>query len=240
MIAVWIALALTPSRVPDAPREDFDAGRFAEARAGYRELLESFQSDSAPETEAVGPILYNLGCCAAKLDQPAEAAWYFRRAALRMPHDAEVSENLLLAERAADPTARAPNFVDRALAQIDHLPPGELLLAILVLQGVGLFGWVVLGQTRTRRFLFAFLIASALAAGWRLAWIEGRLDRPQTGVALVRDAPVHVDPHREEGVALRLPAGACVDVLEGSTRWLRIEYAGQVGWCEASSIGLVD
>src|SRR5690606_39256843 len=149
--------------------------------------------------------------------------------------------NLMLAERRLG-VWRAqgeadPGPVERLAAAIARVPPlGWLALAAL-LQTAGLLGALAAGRgRRTRRLLWLLVGLAGVGAALRVisvAWLEP----PAEAVVLDAEAELHVEPHRDERVALRLPAGELVVVAEASDRWVRVEHRRGAGWMQRSAVG---
>src|SRR5690606_1902507 len=175
MIRALLLLALV-TQAPGDPEAAWRAGRFAEARALYLARLE--------DADAADPaLLYALGNCAYRLDEPAEAVLWYRRAMHHRPWDARIRDNLRLAER------RLGIAEPGGVALLAALTERTALLAAAVLQAVGLCG-VVLVRRRGVRAACAGVALLGLTAIVTLAW-RRFAPAPAGAVVLAPALPVH-------------------------------------------------
>ncbi len=202
--------------------------------------LEQFEASLVQDTGALGPLLYNLGNCAYRLDRLAEAALYYRRASLRMPADEQIEFNLGLTERRLGlELTRADSTLERLRDWGDRLSLGQLLVAAGVLQSLGILGLAWARRRSLWRVIFFMSLLLGVAAGARYLQRSWFAATP-AGVVLVTRAPVRSEPHLDLPIIAELPAGECIRILEQSDRWMRVERAKLEGWVERSDVGLVD
>lgn len=232
MIALLFGLLIGFSDLDQAERM-VRAGRYGEAHRLYRAAL---SEEDVPQ----GPVLYNLGNCAYRLGRYAEAMHCYQRALLRMPRDREVKFNLGLAEQQLGLDAPATESFGAAMeALADSFTPGEFMMMVGGLQGVGLVGFVLLRRRRVARDAMALLVLLGLAGGARLLhteWFAG----PPAGVVLAEEISLRIEPHTDLPATTLLKAGETVRVEELSDRWVRVVHPRGGGWTERAGIGVVD
>lgn len=209
----------------------YHEGDYEAAAAIYTELLAS---------EATGPtdVLFDLGNCAFRRGEFAEAALLYRRVLRHAPRDDEARFQLGLTERRLGlegPATPSPAVV--ALEWFDGLSFSIRWSVVFALQLLG-WAWLVgrrsVGGTAGAIGLVALGLALAIWSG-RHAVVE----RPQEAVVLIEGAVLRVDPHRERSVVRPLRRGELVEVAEASDRWVRV-IAPTDGWIDRSALGLVE
>jgi hypothetical protein len=204
----------------DAAERAYAAGRFAEARALFLAALGREESED-------GVLLYDVGNCEYRLGDPAKAMLLWRRAALRLPRDEGIRQNLVLAARELG--VEAP--VRRGLG---FASPIEAGIAGIALFAVGV-AMATFGARKPLRVAGALAAVLGIAmAAWSVAL------RGSDAVVLTDEIAVRSDPHAEAPVTLRLPAGESVAVNAGSERWVSVEHPRGRGWTERSGLGIVE
>jgi len=209
----------------------------AAARAGrHREALALYQAALAGAGVPEGPVLYDLGVCAWRLGRRAEAALWWRRAALRLPRDPEVRFNLALAERqlGVDP-APDDSFVGAVRGVVASFTPRERLFVVGTLQALGLLGAVLLRRRPAARSALGLLAMLGLAGGLALLF-----PTPPEGVVLESGIALRTEPRADGAVTLQLRAGERVRVQERSGDWVRVGHVSGQGWTERGGVGLVE
>lgn len=226
MIALLIVLLAS---LGDAERA-YDDGRYGEAYTLF---------SAAVEVEPQGPLLYNLGNCAYRLDRHAEAVLLYRRAQRHLPRDRTLAFNLRLAEEQCGVRDRdALSFGAAALALVDSFHFNELLWIVFLLECIGLSGLVLLWRRPAVRNALALIVVIALLAGARLVqtrWFPG----PPDGVVLDRRIELRSEPHEEFPVTAELGAGETVRIKAMSDRWALVEHGNSGGWTERDGVGVV-
>ncbi len=232
MIALLLGLLLGPADLGEAERA-YRAGRYEEARTVFEAAL------SEPDAPR-GALLYDMGNCSYRLGRHAEAVLCYRRALLRLPGDEQVEANLRLAERRLGidtPDDASPGAA--VLAWIDAIPPRALLIAVGVMQGVGLVGFVLLRRRRAARAALALLVVIALLGAARLArvhWLSG----PPAGVVLHDEIELRAEPRDDSPVSLELGGGELVRLGEASDGWIRVAHPHGAGWTASGGVGVID
>ena len=235
---------LTPQGIDGAERA-YREGRYDDAAELYRAQL------SDPDSPHAGAVLFNLGNCALKTDQPAAALWHYRRAALRLPDEPAIAANARRAEERLGLAGRASgtdatlNFssgtsaaVESSPAAIAAIPDAWLLGAAVLLQGAGLI--VLFRGGRKLRFAVgtALLLAGVLAALplWSRA---DRTEHPEA-IVLVPEAILLGEPRDGAPPVLRVGRGESLQVIEKSDTWAHVAHGEDRGWIRLRSLGVID
>jgi tetratricopeptide (TPR) repeat protein len=216
-----------------------------QAAASYRQR--NYEAAASGFTAALteaghpsGELLFDLGNCAYRLGRHAQAVWYYRRALLRLPRDAEVRFNLRLAEQRLGVDGPVDESLTASLRALrDAVAPGELLALALLLQGAGALGFVLLRRRRGARNAMLAIAGLGLLCWARLAQLQWWPDAP-SGVVLEHRAALRANPDPRQTAVAELDAGESVVVLEQRGEWLRLSHTRGIGWTERASVGVVD
>lgn len=233
LVSILVALATQP--IDDLNRADaaYKAGRYQEAYSLYETAL------TRPDVPQ-GPVFYNMGNCAFRLNRHAEAVLQFSRAQKRLPRDGAVRFNLALAERALGiERPLYESFSDALRSLADAFTPNEFLVLVSVLQTAGLVGLILFRRQRAARNAMVFLVLIALAGTARSVQIRWFPDTPD-GVVLHEEIEVRAQPHADRGVIFDMKAGETLRVEESSDRWVRVTHTRGRGWTERDGVGLAD
>jgi hypothetical protein len=208
-------------------------------RAGDFALAMTLYEHVAAEADPVpGAVLYNLGNCAFRLDRPALAALYFRRAARRLPDDPDVAFNLGLTEQRLGVAGRNPAPGSSVTSRLRRAFP--VVLAIVTMLELGGILGIALSRRRSAlRFTAVGAVVLALIGAIVVVLLRWGSEAP-TGVVLAPRAAVRGEPHDEVPALFRLRAGDCVTVPESSDRWVRVIDPRGTGWVERHAIGIVE
>jgi len=241
-----VPLAHAASSLPEVfatANEQFWAGRYAEARAGYQRLLDLGASDPV--------ILHNLATAEARLGELGRAVWHYEQALRRDPGLETSARNLLiLREHLARRANEAGRDADLAPATnawravLDRFT-GDGAAVILLLLDLLLFGLIL-----ARRFsgaeslrlglgvaagVFALATALALAVAlgrWHLERHVAEAVVIASGASEAREGP------GSDVKRFTVEEGSRVRVREERDGFVRIEDgAGRDGWLSARSLG---
>lgn len=232
----------TPQGIDGAERA-YREGRYDDAAELYRAQL------SDPDSPHAGAVLFNLGNCALKTDQPAAALWHYRRAALRLPGEPAIAANARRAEERLGLAGRASGTdatsssgtsaaVDSSPAAIASIPDAWLLGASVLLQGAGLI--VLFRGGRRLRFAVgtALLLAGVLAA--LPLWSRSDRTEHPAAIVLAPEAVLLGEPRDGAPPILRVGRGESLQVIEKSDTWARVAHGEDRGWIRLRSLGVID
>lgn len=232
----------TPQGIQGAERA-YREGRYDDAAELYRAQL------SDPDSPHAGAVLFNLGNCALKTDQPAAALWHYRRAALRLPGEPAIAANarraeerLGLAGRASGTDATSSSGTSAAAESppgaIAAIPDAWLLGAAVLLQGAGL---IVLfrGGRRLRFVVGTALLLAGVSAALPLWSRADRTEHP-AAIVLVPEAVLLGEPRDGAPPTLRVGRGESLQVIEKSDTWAHVAHGEDRGWIRLQSLGVID
>ena len=230
--AVLLACAPQGPASTDPGATAYAGGRYDVAFAAYEAMLDDADAARAD-------VAFNLGVCAYRLGQHAQAALWFRRAGRHAPRDRAIAFNLALTEAhlGVDNTPTSPAAMARAGAAA--FTPNELLLLTASLQGVGLVGLVFLRRRRFARLAAALALALGLLAATPplLTAVFGVVP---DGVVLPHDLALQTTPDTAAPTQSHLSGGELVRVREQTDAWLRVEHPRGTGWVPRAAVGLID
>jgi hypothetical protein len=200
----------------------YEERRFAEARAGFAELLDRGSHDPAA-------LLHAMGHCAMELGDTAKGLWYYlraehhggRNAALREAIQ-EAREELGLPEAAEPPAGRSVPG-----------PDGLWLWLALGLQSVGLI-LLIFGpeRPRKRRYGVLVLLLGLLSAGV----LVRRLLLPEAPLVIVlaAEVPVYAEPG-DTAALFELRAGEWLRLLEERDGFVRVRHRLGEAWLRSGA-----
>jgi len=246
-LAFALCLLLALSRAGGARAEDgaqrfeqanaaFAAGRYAEAKAGFEEIVASDGASPA--------VLYNLGNASLRAGFVGDAILSYERALLLAPRDQDIQANLRQARKAANlplpengPWTRfARSLTTSAWAWLASAGLWMLCAALLMLR-LQRDGAHWASSRKPLRLASsaaaAFLVVAAAACATRLQ----ERDR---AVVLASDPALRVAPYASATTSSELPPGELVRIErthEGFT--LVRAAAGKSGWLSAASVARI-
>ena len=239
LISAW-AMAQPEIRF-DSATVAYNEGNYEKAIANYQGILEEGKHSAA--------LYYNLGNCYYKLNQIAPSIYYYEKALLLSPNDAEIKNNLVYAQ-------------NMTLDAIAPLPQTTLSRLYKQLTGILSFdGWAYLGVVFVVIFVLAYILfnyfqysthkriafissltAIALAViSVLIAFVEYqdfKADEP--AIIFAQEITVKTEPNDRSEVAFVLHEGTKVNVQDTFDNWKKIQLSdGQVGWLPDDSLKML-
>jgi len=230
------APAATPIAQFDQANGLYEQGRFADAAAGYQQLI------AAGHTSAT--IYYNLGNAWFKAGQLGRSVAAYRRALKLSPRDPNILFNLDFARRqVAGSSAPAPNLWQRL--------PGRLTLnewAVLAAIAFWLcFALLLLREWKPawRRQLRSYVIAAASLATLLIAMLTIAVYQSgavREAVVVAQEAVVRYGPLEDSRVHFQLRNGAEVQIVgrkqnSPAEAWLQVrDGSNRIGWLKRDQV----
>lgn len=225
---------------------DFFEGRYDDAIARYRTLVEAGIDD--------GAVYYNLASAHTRRGELGHAVLYFERALVASGGDDDTRAALrvvreLLGKRAAERDGEAIVQTRPPLVEAVVEPFSEntlawtlvitlwLLFGLLMLRRSGLLpqARVVLGAAAALAGVLVLLASAALAVR------TGALHEGQRAVVLEARGGLREGPDERAGTRAPLIEGGLARAIQQEGRWVRIRTdQGHDGWVSADLIGLID
>lgn len=206
--------------------QDFAAGKFAEARAGYeRALAEGARAN----------VFFNHGNACFRLDEPGRAALAYERALLLQPNHPEALANLAFVRGKAGARMDGTPAQERAL-RFTFQPVASWMIV-----GIAWAGFCFIAISFFRRppgafrwtGLFLLLVGVAAFIGLQM----GRQEIAQVALVVAKSTDARTEPADRASLAEALPAGSRVRVLSEQGDWTYCELpGGGRGWVTAKSI----
>ncbi len=227
---VLFFLLLVGARAGDfeTANELFDAGKFAEAKAGYEKLIE--------EGAGSANVFHNLGNADYRLGSAGRAMLNYERALALDPRHPEARKNLdLLRERAG---AKLP--VQSWSGKIFASQPLTIwTVAASVAAWVSIFG--IAGLATSARVekggVWVVTIAGLVGLAFAGTGVWLGLKETALGIVTAQRTEARLAPAQSAGVAEALPAGSRVRVLSERGAWIYCELPGAGrGWLPEGSL----
>ena len=239
-ICLWL-LAATGSA---AVKDDFSAANAHYGAGRYREALKIYQQINRQLTS--WQVLYNIGNCYFKLDQPLAAKIHYLRARKFQPLDRSIARNIALVDKSFKDiiTPETPDFISRTIqvleARLSLNTLSLLLLAAILLLNVFLF--LLLKKGRNKKIIyglmFSFFLSLALGA-----YLYNRVsDQRQTSTAVVsvENSILRSGPGEGNTELFKINLGLEVKIIERSRDWVQVSASPQVaGWIELKRLTLI-
>lgn len=205
----------------------FLEGRTEEAALLWKAAL------ADPRCENEGAIEFNLGLAAARIGHQAEALWHFRRAELRLPEQASITEQRARTEEALGQSPDSP-----------AMPLGiSSAWALLVLAALFETAGVVLlcsRRTGNKRRWLLIVLTTLLGLGSGAHVLADGAQRAERVAVVVDAADLHGEPTLSAPALERLKAGTTVRVVACTDRWVHIVTARGSGFVPRDKLGIVD
>ncbi len=242
--AALLLLALAPATWAASEGGDMQAayekGQFSQAREGLESALKA-----TPDAAGRAQLLYNLGNCFYRLDQPGQAALCYARALQLNPGFKEARANLAFVQRKCGAITRTARGADSVFT---FFSPQQLwILTIVATAALALC--IVLQLTRRgsqRPWLhtctaLALLLSLAACANWVYYLTRDTPDfnlLPPENIAYVVAADTARSAADEQGASvIRVTPASPVLLLAERGSWCYIETAmGTRGWVHSASL----
>ncbi len=232
--------SISPPEAMLAANQNYEAGDYAEAAAGYEAIVAYGIQNS--------DVYYNLGNAYFKLGDLGRAILNYRRAYRLAPRDPDITTNLTIAQAQTIDQLEAPGGALTDLVQLaeEWLTLREAAILALVLWLI-ICGLVVLSilMSRLRRWLWLPLAMVGLLLVVGLISMVNRIYTEQhypPAVIVAQQVDVTSGPGDADQylVEFDLHSGAEVQLLESRAGWRRISLPGDLqGWVPAEAMELV-
>ena len=233
----WTQVSSGLQVVFDSANVAYSDGRYAEAQAGYEQIVENhlhFESE------------FNLGNAFFKQGDLGQAILHFERAKQLNPSDADLDNNLILANaRVIDrikplPTAGIEDLWERILS------PGHFLLWFRLMIGFWTLGfsalaWRMWQSSTGNRRISGTVGSSLLVVGTVFIGLtygsSKRITGSQEAIVMVDQANVLSEPSLNSNTLFVLHEGTKVSIIQRVDEQCEISIAnGNVGWLSTRSL----
>jgi tetratricopeptide (TPR) repeat protein len=244
IILLSIMLLFLAAAVNAAVEEDFSAanghyqaGRFSEALKIYLRINQQLTN---------WQVLYNIGNCYCKLDQPLAAKINYLRARKLRPLDPSIARNIAIVNKSFKDvtTPETPDFISRTIqvlqAELSLNTLSLLLLTAILLLNIFLFLLLKKGRIKKIIYGLAFSLLLSLALGaYHYSRVAGQR---QTSIAVVSEenSVLRSGPGESNTVLFKINPGLEIKILDRSRDWVQVSASPQVaGWIELKSLTLI-
>ena len=246
----FLLLALGPGLLHGQATADSLFSRATDAynEGEYQKAVDLYESILVEDLHSTA-LYFNLGNAHYKLGRIAPSIYYYEKALLLDPNDAEIRNNLGFAQNMTlddiEPMPRTD--LRRAYDTVLHMLSMDrwayLGIALMFLFVIGSLFYYLLDQPNQKRIsligaLAALLLATAATAFAYLNYREYQRDQP--AIIFSESLPVKTEPNPRSETVFELHEGTKVQVLDSLDSWVRLRIAdGQTGWAQGNNLRLL-
>lgn len=217
----------------EAANAAYEEGRYEEAVAAYRRLLD--------DGHASGALYHNLGNAYMRREKLGQAIRFYEKARRLRPNDPQIAHSLEQARRRAGvyPDRFPPNGVR---AQVRAWPSQGLFIGGLLLLGGGLFlavAWARPGQPGPWRHpaVWGPIVGGSLLVVGALSG-SALQAQDRHAVVIAGQASLHDTPGGEATADTALAEGTLLEIRESRNGWVAVRTAdGTFGWVRTQAVG---
>ncbi len=237
VVSAGSVLASTPAELFEQGNTDYEEGRFEDAAAAYRQILQYGLEDPR--------VHYNLGNALFKAGRLGSAILHYERTLRLDPTDREARQNLefargLILDRVAEPEIPYPLRIARDW--LDRRSTGATAAVFLVvyLAAAGLAGALPLTRSTGRRRVLAYgAIAAGLVAALSGAALYYKTSQASSEHAIVLGERLDVrsGPAEDNTVLFTVHEGTRVEIRNRLGDWYQISLPNALsGWVPAADV----
>lgn len=219
----------------------YNAGQYNEAIEAYTAILKN-KVHSAE-------LYYNLANAHYKLNNVAPSVYYYEKALLLSPTDADINNNIVFAQNmTVDAIETLPEVgLSRFIKQITHMLTVDawaVLSIVLALAIVFMVLWYYFSETPSKKriaFLGSVFGMLFLMVSLALAFNKFKLERNDNpAIVFASKSQVKTEPNLRSEDAFELHEGTKVQVADSIGEWKEIKIAnGKTGWIISEDIKLL-
>lgn len=221
--------------------ESYNVGEYQKAVDSYLEILDNGNHS--------GELYYNLGNTYYKLNEIAPSIYYYEKALLLKPNDAEITNNLAYAQNmtldAIDkmPETGLSKIYGNIIGFLSFDQWGYTAIFFMILFVLLYIAFHYFRYSSRKRIAFVSSIVSLLIAVVSVAFAflqynKFKVDRP--AIVFTSESSVKSEPNKRSQEAFALHEGTKVYVLDELNDWKKIKIAdGTTGWIPAEDIKLL-
>jgi tetratricopeptide (TPR) repeat protein len=236
----FYAKAQDVARFEDATKA-YNKGEYEKAIEDYQKILENGQHSAA--------LYYNLGNAYYKMNQIAPSIYYYEKALLLQPHDAEIQNNLRYAQNmtldAIDeiPETGISKIKNNIVGLFSFDQWARLAVVFVILFVLCYIAFYYFRYSSRKRIAFVASIISLLFAivSVIFAFFQKKgFDADQPAIVFSSEVAIRSEPNERSQEIFKLHEGAKVNVLESLNNFDKIRLSdGKTGWLPKESIKLV-
>lgn len=216
----------------------YQKGQYQEAIASYESILQTNQESAE--------VYFNLGNCYYKLNKVAPSIYYFEKALLLHPNDAEIQNNLEFAKKmaideiVATPKVGFSKILQDFTSSFHYDTWAWLAVWSSVLILLSFVGYYFSSATTKKRIFFSVLLVFILSLIICLlaAFSEkNNVENDKPAIVFAEVIAAKSEPNASAPDAFTLHAGTKVQILESIGNYYKIQLADlKEGWMEKSAV----
>lgn len=232
--ALMLALALLPMAQADPASQAYEEHQYTKAL----ERLEQTDTRQMSDHERA-VILYNIGNCQYRLDQPGKAALYYYRALGFSPFFPEAKANLAFIQRKEGAILPTPSGADKAFTLLNCRQLKTVTIACTALLACCI-ALLILRRGQKKPWLQASTaVAALLCLLCTVDWVyyatretpDSSSLPPQDFACIITRTTAHTAADEASGKVIELPPSTPVHLLAQRGSWSYIEtFTGTRGW----------
>ena len=240
-LVVGVTASAQKETLFDRATTAYNGGEYQAAVDNYLEILSSGKHSAA--------LYYNLGNAYYKLNQIAPSIYYYEKALLLDPNDAEIQNNLGYARNMtldAINTMPATGFAkiyDSVIGILSFDQWAYLAVAFILLFVILYIAFYYFRFSSRKRLSFILSIVSLFFAIMAVvfAYVEySAFKAERFAIVFAKESSVKSEPNNGSQEAFELHEGTKVNVLDELNEWKKIRIAdGTIGWMPSEDLKLL-
>jgi tetratricopeptide (TPR) repeat protein len=222
----------------DQATEAYNKGAYEEAITNYLKILENGEHSAA--------LYFNLGNAYYKRNEIASSIYYYEKALLLTPNDAEIHNNLAYAQNMT--LDAIDNIPQTGLAKLyanitniltfDQWASVAVVFMILFVLLYILFAYATYSSRKRWAFISSLAALFICVLSVIFAFVQYRdFKSYQPAIVFADEIGIRSEPNNNSEEVFTLHAGTKVNVLDELNSWQKIRIAdGKTGWIPASEI----
>lgn len=219
----------------------YNEGLYGEAVLEYKNILE--------KGEHSAELYYNLGNAYYKLNEIAPSIYYYEKALLLKPNDAEIKNNLAYAQNMTlDAIEVLPetglsklyrNITSKlSFDEWAYLSIGFMLLFVL---SYILYYFLSFATQKRIAFISSFICLFIGLVFIFIAYLEfNKFNTYQPAIVFDEEVIIKSEPNNRSEETFRLHEGAKVSIIETMNEWQKIKLTdGKTGWLPSKSVKIL-
>lgn len=225
----------------DRATEAYNNGEYNKAIEYYQRILDSGQHSEE--------VYFNMGNAHYKLENIGPSIYFYEKALLLDPNDAETKNNLSYAQNmrldAIEdlPQTALSKAYDGIINFLSYDQWAKLAILGMILFVIGYSAYYLLYRTFTKRLLFigAFFFLGVAIVSFAFAYFSYQeYSRQNPAIIFSREVVVSSEPNERSERVFTLHEGTKVNVEEDLNDWAKIRIAdGQTGWIPSDNLKLL-
>lgn len=221
--------------------EAYNEGEYNKAIDYYQRILDSGKHSAE--------LYFNMGNAHYKLENIGPSIYYYEKALLLKPNDAEIENNLSYAQNMRlDAIEELPQTaLSKAYGSIVNFLGynqwAKLAILGMIIFVLGYSAYYLFSRALTKRLLFigAFFFLGITIVSFAMAYFSYQeYSKQNPGIIFSREVVVSSEPNERSERVFTLHEGTKVNVEEELNDWAKIRIAdGQTGWMPSEDLKLL-